>query len=74
MSLNKEKFAAARGASGMTFEQITLSSGSKSITTYINHENEPGEFRLKEIAGIYAAMNEPGKKLLKEAVSDIFLP
>lgn len=73
MTLSSTKFAAARGASGMTFEQITAASGARSTATYISHEKEPGEFRLKEIIGIYSEMNEPGKKLLRDAVCDIFL-
>ena len=74
MKLDTKKFAAARGASGMTFDQIATASGAKSPTTYISHEKEPGEFRLKEIVGIYGAMNKQAQNILREAVMDIFLP
>lgn len=73
LTLLGEKFAIARRASGLTFKQITEASGSNSPTTYINHEKEPGEFRLKEVEGIYKSMNDAGKKLLRDAIMDIFL-
>lgn len=73
MGLDSEKFSAARGASGMTFEQISSAAGVGSTSTYMTHERHPEQFRLKEITGMYCAMNEPARQILKQAVMDIFL-
>lgn len=73
MALNKEKFTAARGASGMTIAEITEAAGLKSTSTYMLREDAPSQFRLGEIASIYASMSDIAKPLFKEAVCDIFL-
>lgn len=73
MALNSSAFAAARGASGMTLEQIKDAAGVKSISTYVAHEDDPRAFRLGEIEGMYKRMEEPAKTLLRDAVCDIFL-
>lgn len=74
MVLHSEKFSAARRASGLTIAQITEASGLKSTSTYVAHEDAPGQFRLDELAGIYASMSDIARPLLKEAICDIFLP
>lgn len=74
MELSSEKFAAARRASGLTFAQITEAAGLKSTSTYAAHEDAPTQFRLEEIVGMYANMNDIARGILKEAVCDIFLP
>ncbi|MCI8425697.1 MAG: hypothetical protein HFJ72_08590 [Adlercreutzia sp.] len=58
----------------MTLDQIKDAAGVKSISTYMTHEDNPSAFRLGEISGIYHAMDEPAKSLLREAVCEIFLP
>lgn len=74
MVLDKDKFSAARRASGLTVAQITEAAGIKSTSTYMAHENGPGQFRLDELAGMYARMSDIAKPILREAVCDIFLP
>lgn len=74
MDLDKDKFSAARRASGLSIVQITQAAGLKSTSTYMAHENGPGQFRLDEIAGMYASMSDIAKPILREAVCDIFLP
>ena len=74
MALSSSAFAAARGASGMTLDQIRDAAGVKSISTYVSHEDNPGAFRLAEIEGMYQTMKEPAKSLLRDAVCEIFLP
>lgn len=74
MPLHSSAFAAARGASGMTLDKIKDAAGVKTIATYVSHEDNPGAFRLSEIEGIYSAMTEPARTLLRDAVCEIFLP
>ena len=74
MNLDSGRFAAARRASGMTYEQITKAAGLKSTSTYASHEDAPLQFRLGEIEGMYKNMNDDAKRILREAVEDIFLP
>ena len=74
MALDKEKFAAARRASGLTIEKITQAAGVKSINTYLAHEDRPGQFRLEELAGMYKSMSDIARPILREAICDIFLP
>ena len=74
MKLNSERFAAARRASGMTYEQISKAAGLKSTSTYASHEDTPYQFRLGEIDGMYRQMNNDAKRILREAVEEIFLP
>lgn len=73
MTLRSESFAAARGASGMTLDQIKEAANVKSIGTYTTHEKCPSLFRLGEIEGMYKAMSEPARGLLRDAVNEIFL-
>lgn len=73
-SLKSAQFRAARGASGMTLDQIKTAAGVGSINTYTAHEENPSDFRLGEIEGIYRNMTEPARTLLRDAVCEIFLP
>lgn len=72
--LQSSQFRAARGASGMTLNEIKAAAGFKSISTYVSREEEPGNFRLEEIEGMYRTMEEPAKSILRDAVCEIFLP
>lgn len=74
MPLNSQMFTAARGASGMTLDQIREAAGLGSATTYTTHEDNPGAFRLSEIEGMANRMSEPARSLLRDAVMQIFLP
>lgn len=74
MALDSNRFAAARRASGMTYEQITKAAGLKSTSTYAAREDGPSQFRLGELIGMYSCMNSDAKRILREAVEDIFLP
>lgn len=73
MTPDKEKFAAARRASGLTVAQMTEAAGIRSTSTYMAHENGPGQFRLDELAGMYANMSDIARPILREAICDIFL-
>lgn len=73
MPLKSSQFRAARGASGLTLEQIKAAAGVGSINTYTAHEEKPSDFRLGEIEGIYHVMEEPAKSLFRDAVCEIFL-
>lgn len=73
MTLKKEKFEAARKASGITQEKASeLVKLSKQ--GFINREKEPLQFRLCEIERLYNGMTETAKPILRDAVMDIFLP
>lgn len=74
MAVQKEKFSAARRASGKTLAQITEDAGLGSTNTYVGREEAPLQFRLGELKGMYDGMNEIGRSILRDAVSDIFLP
>ena len=74
MENTAEKFAAARRASGMTLAKAAESAGIRSINTYTGREDDPLQFRLGELKGMYDSMDNIGRPLLLEAVTDIFLP
>ncbi len=74
MALRSEKFVAARKASSLTFEQASKAAQVKSLNTYMAHEKSPELFRLGELSGVYQAMNDEGRRILREAVEEIFLP
>lgn len=74
MATTSEKFIAARRASGKTLAQITRSAGLKSISTYTGREDDPEQFRLSELKGMYTDMNDIAKPMLLDAVSSVFLP
>lgn len=73
MTTIKDKFGAARGASGKTIEQTTALAGLKSTNTYMGREGEPAQFRLGELKGMYDGFNDIAKDLLFEAVQEFFL-
>ena len=66
------KFEEARRASCMSSEQAA-SIIEAANSTYAVREDRPGSFRLCELKALYDAMSDTGKRLLKEAVDDIFL-
>lgn len=73
MTVSVEKFKAARKASDLTLDKAAeLVDMSK--PGYINREAKPSQFRLHELESLYQGLNETGKKILVEAVNDIFLP
>ena len=72
MSINPEKFVAARRASGLSFAQAADAAGVSSAT-YQSREVDPAQFRLHEIAGVYRSLSDVAKPIFKDAVCDIFL-
>lgn len=64
---------AARVASGMTQANAACLLG-VSLPTYIAREKVPMAFTLDEIAQLYDAFTEDGKKIVLDFVHDIFLP
>ena len=73
MTIKKDKFVAARKASGMNLEEATKATGVKSISTYVSHEDNPEMFRLGELKGLHSEMSDIAKPLLENAICDIFL-
>ena len=71
MIFDDKKFSAARRASGLTLDDAANSCG---ITrqTYVLREKQPTELRLNELHGLYSALDENGRGLLKDAVNGIF--
>lgn len=63
--------AAARRASGLTAEKAAEIC---KITrpTYISRESHIDDFRLVELVNLYKNLNEPGKKLIRDAMIDLF--
>ena len=74
MGTENEQFITARKASGKTLAQITELAGLKSITTYMGREDDPRQFRLSELKGMYDGINDTAKTILLDAVNGIFLP
>ena len=74
MATTTEMVIAARKASGNTIAQMTELAGLRSTNTYQGREDDPLEFRLGELKGMYEGMNEISRPILKEAVMSIFLP
>lgn len=74
MATTAEMVTAARGASGKTIAQMTELAGLRSTNTYQGREDDPMEFRLKELKGMYDGMDEIARGLLREAVMSVFLP
>lgn len=71
--INKEGFAAARRASNLSLEKAAELCG-LARQTYANREERPGDFRLSELINVYAYMNEPGRRILRDSIGSIFLP
>lgn len=73
MPVQKDKISAARRASDLSLERaaevVELSKQG-----YINREKDPDQFRLCELERLYDALTETAKPILREAVTDIFLP
>ncbi len=74
MATSNEKFVAARRASGKTIAQMTELAGLRSTNTYLGREDDPMQFRLSELKGMYDNVDEIAQSLLRDAVTDIFLP
>lgn len=68
---NNIEFAAARKASGLTLEEAAGCCGIVR-QTYALREDNPADFRLGDLVSIYEKMNEPGRRLLREAVVSLF--
>lgn len=73
MAISKDKFRAARQASGLSLEKAA-ETVNLSKQGYINREKLPEQFRISEISKLYNALSETAKPILREAVDDIFLP
>ncbi len=72
MSLECEKFIAARRASGMSLS-LAAEKAKLSIQCYINREKHPEQFRLCELMGVYEDLSDTAKPIMRSAVEDIFL-
>ena len=60
-------FAAARRASGLTVDDACRACG-VSRPTYNSREKDPGQYRLCELASLYAELDETGRELLMRGV------
>lgn len=63
------KFEAARRVSGMSNIQAARTAGFKEVTIYAR-EDDPGSWRLRELARIYRSLDDTGKRLLFDAMKD----
>lgn len=73
MSIENEKFVAARKAAGMSLEAAS-EKAKLSKQCYINREKHPEQFRLCELVGVYRSLSDTAKPILRSAVEEIFLP
>lgn len=71
MTIESSKFADARRASGLTLESAASACG---ITrqTYQLREKRAEDFHLGELVKLKDSMNESGRKLLRDALYDLF--
>lgn len=69
--MDMTKFRQARMANELTYEQAA-NIAKVSTCTYVNRERQPEYFRLMELKRLYEAMDEVGKRILRQAV-DAFL-
>lgn len=72
MTINGEEFASARRAAGISLEKAASICG-VTRPTYTLREQNPGDYHLSDLVGLYEHMNEPGRKLLRDAVRSLFL-
>lgn len=66
-----EKFGAARRASGLTIDKAAVACG-VSRPTYNAREHNPLDFRLGELVKLNGALDDTGKRLLREAIESVF--
>lgn len=69
-----EPFVAARRASFMTQDAAAETCGIKARQTFALREDNPRDMTLGNLVDIYAAMNDSGKRLLRDAITSLFLP
>ena len=65
----ESKFRSARKASDISLKQAAKLSG-LGDSTYPLRENNPDDFRLRELRGMYSAMSDTAKPILIEAAID----
>lgn len=69
--MSSNRFNEARRVSLMTQAQAAKAAGLAG-STYPLRERDPGNFRLKELKGLYSSMTKTGRTILKKAVDDFF--
>lgn len=74
VEISSEPFVAARRASLMTQEAAAAACGMKARQTYALREESPRDMTLGNLVDIYESMSDSGKRLLRDAVADLFLP
>ena len=74
VQVNSEPFVAARRASFMTQDAAAEVCGIKARQTFALREDNPRDMTLGNLVDIYEAMNDPGKRLLRDAITALFLP
>ncbi len=74
VQIASEDFAAARRASNISLDEAAELCGMAARQTYASRESRPGDFKLSELTSLYSSLNGPGKKILREAVTSLFLP
>ena len=72
--INSEPFVAARRASFMTQDAAAEVCGIKARQTFALREDNPRDMTLGNLVDIYEAMNESGKKLMRDAITSLFMP
>lgn len=72
VSIDSESFGAARRASFLSLDEAATVCGFKARQTYALREDNPRDLTLGNIVDLYERMNEPGKRLLRDAVAALF--
>ena len=67
MDASTSLFAAARRASGVTIDRAAEVCG-VSRPTVVSRERDPGQYRLCELASLYAELDATGRELLMRGV------
>ena len=74
VEITPDDFAAARRASNLSLDEAAEMCGMAARQTYASRESRPGDFKLSELTSLYRNLNGPGRKILREAVTSLFLP
>ena len=73
VTIKPDEFAAARRASKLSLEEAAELCGMVR-QTYASRESRPSDFKLGELVAIYGNLNDPGKRILRDAIGSLFLP
>ena len=73
VNIKPDDFSAARRASNLSLDDAAELCGMVR-QTYASRESRPSDFKLGELVAIYGNLNDPGKRIMRDAIGSLFLP